>query len=321
MSPLPDYVEYGGRATAPPPFLSREGTFRGHLLVADSKKIADLVDRVYNVPADGKVVYQPMFGGWVLMQAGAFRKVSSQAKGFQIWGYVNEAQISVWIPVAAGRLEDGQFIAERVGMAVPYILVNNPMSYAGGREIYGYPKTLGIFDPPCAVGDPQKVEAFGGDFSANSEANWRPLFELSRTGAAQQPGGAEPPWQQIEEVLEQMPGAWAQIAGGLPDVGVLESILKALVGEETLQVFLKQFRDVADPGQDPPQACCRHVVEAPIRFLKTAVRPSFEEWNVVVHHLDSHPIEGELGLCTQTTRLGFDGTMDFIAEPGTIVAP
>jgi len=321
MSQLRDYVEYGGRGTAPPPFLSTEGVFRGYLLAAEEEQIVKLVERVYNVPAGGKVVYRPMFGKWVLLQTGAFGKISSQAKGFENWGYICEAQISVWIPVAAGRMERGKFIRERVGMAVPYIVVSNPMSYAGGREIYGYPKTLGIFNPRSAVGDPLKVEAFGGDFSANSLADWRLLFELSRTGAAPQPGGAGTPWQQIEEVLEQMPRAWEKIAAGVPEVGVLESILKALVGEETLQVFLKQFRDVAGPGQGSPQACYRHVVEAPIRFLSAEVRPSFEEWKIVIHHLDSHPIDVELGLRDQTTFLGFDVKMDFIAEAGKIVAP
>jgi hypothetical protein len=321
MSELPDYVEYGGRATAPPPFRHTEGTFRSYLLEADPKKIADLVERVYNVPAEGKVVYQPLFGEKVLMQTGAYRKAMSEAQGFDNWGYAMEAQISVWIPLAAGREEDGRFIAERVGMAVPYILVNNPMSYLGGREIYGYPKTLGIFHPPSAVGDPQQVEAFGGQFSPTNEATWCPLFGLSRTGAASQAAGTELPWRQIEEVLEAMPGAWAEIAAGLPNVSVLESIVKVLLGEATLQVFLKQFRDVADPGQNPPKACYRHVVEAPIRSLNTEMRPSFEEWRVVIHHLDSHPIDDELGLYTQTTRLGFEGKMDFVAEAGKIVAP
>jgi len=159
-----------------------------------------------------------------------------------------------------GRTAIGQFVAERVAMAVPYILVNNPMSYAGGREIYGYPKTLGIFDPTSAIGDPQTVEAFGGDFSATSEARWRPLFELSRTGAGQQTGGTEPRWQQIEEVLEQMPGAWGDIAGGLSEVSVLESILKALVGEQSPQVFLKQFRDVRTRARTRPRTRPRYLM-------------------------------------------------------------
>ncbi|HEX3512366.1 MAG TPA: hypothetical protein VHT27_14850 [Solirubrobacteraceae bacterium] len=309
-----DYVEFGGRATAPPPFLSTEGTFRGLLLRGDATKIAELVERVYNVPAEGKVVYRPMFGEWLLMQSGAFKKVSSQAPGFADWGSVDEAQTSVWIPVAAGRIEDKKFIAERVAMCVPYILVNNPMSYAGGREIYGYPKTLGIFEPASALGSPQVVQAFGGDFKATNEAGWRTLLELKLTGRdTPQPGA----WRDLGDVLETLPRVWHELADGLPEVSVLKSILEALSGHQTLQVFLKQFRDAAVAGK----ACYQGVVESPIRFLKTQMRPSLAEWKVVVNHLDSHPIDTELGLTTQTTRLSFEGQMDFVAEPGKIVAP
>ena len=199
-----------------------------------SRSIADLVERVYNVPAAGKVVYRPLFGKWLLLQSGAFKKVSSQAPGFQNWGSVDEAQISVWIPVEAGRVEDGEFIGERIGMAVPYILVNNPMSYAGGREIYGFPKTLGIFDPPTSVGDPLTVQAFGGQFSAQSEAGWHRLFELRRTGTPPAGGAtATQTWCSLAEVEEALPPAWAGLADDLPEVSLLKSILAALTGHET----------------------------------------------------------------------------------------
>jgi uncharacterized protein with NAD-binding domain and iron-sulfur cluster len=318
MTPLPDYIEYGGRATAPPPFLSTEGNFRSFLVHGDEQKIADLVERVYNVPAEGKVVYKPMFGKHLLLQAGAFKKVSSQAPGFENWGYVDEAQISVWIPVEAGRMENGDFIGERIGMCVPYILVNNPMSYAGGREIYGYPKTLGIFDPPTSVGDPLTVQAFGGQFSPQSEAGWHRLFELRRTGTPPAPGPAvSDAWVSSEEAGETVPLFGAELIDLFPEWSLLESIWRALTGKESIQVFLKQFRDAELAGK----ACYRTIVEGPIEYLNTKTRPSLDEWELVVDHLDSHPIDEELGLTTQTTRISFEGTMDFIAKAGTVVAP
>ena len=39
---LPPYVEYGGRATTPPPFLSEGGRMRGFLLEGDEERIAEL---------------------------------------------------------------------------------------------------------------------------------------------------------------------------------------------------------------------------------------------------------------------------------------
>jgi hypothetical protein len=323
MTQLPSYIEYGGRATAPPPFLSLEGAFRGYLLEGDAGLIAKLCDRMLNGPAGGITEYRPLFGKWVLMQTGAFGKVSSQAPGFQSWGTVNEAQISLWIPVAGGRNEGGVFIPERIGMAVPYILVNNPMSYAGGREVYGYPKTLGRFSPASAVGDPQAVEAFGGDFAPNNAADWHVLFELARTGHAAQTAqanasanGVAGAWYGLEEARRRLQDAHADMESLLPPLGVIEDIINAITGKATRQIFLKQFRDAQVAGE----ACYQAVVEAPIEPFNTKVRPSLEEWQITVNHLDSHPVEEELGIGTQKTRLSFDVQMDFVAAAGHVVA-
>jgi PII-like signaling protein len=319
MTQLPDYVEYGGRVTAPPPFLFTGGTFRGYLLEGNAQKIADLVERVYNVPAQGKVVYRPLFGKWLLMQTGAFTKCSSQVKGFEDWGYIEEASISLWVPVAAGRIENGEFVALRICMAVPYVLVDNPMSYVGGREIYGYQKSLGKFEPRSAVGDPQRVEAFGGDFVPNTAADWHPLFELRRTGGAAQPAGGSAhgrPTFALADALEALRPVWQELDPNLPELRVLEDILEALTGKQTRQVFLKQFRDVQIAGA----ACYRAVVESAIELISSKVRPSLDEWEIVVHHLDSHPVDVELGVTTQSTRLSFEVEMDFVAAGGEVVA-
>jgi hypothetical protein len=338
---LPSYIEYGGRATAPPPFLSLEGVFRGYLLEGDAGLIAKMCERMLNGPAGGITEYRPLFGKWVLMQTGAFGKVSSQAPGFENWGTVNEAQISLWIPLAGGRTEGGVFVPDRIGMAVPYILVNNPMSYAGGREVYGYPKTLGRFAPASAVGDPQTVEAFGGDFAPTNEADWHVLFELARSGhaaqaaeppqAAQAPQAAEAPqaaqasvssngsadaWYELEEAQRRLRVAHAEMESLLPPLGVIEDIINAITGKATRQIFLKQFRDVQFAGE----ACYQAVVEAPIEPKNAKVRPSLDEWQITVHHLDSHPVTEELGIQTQTTRLSFDVQMDFVAAAGHVVA-
>jgi uncharacterized protein with NAD-binding domain and iron-sulfur cluster len=312
---LPKYVEYGGRATAPPPFLSTGGRFRGMLLKGDESLIADLIERMLNVPAAGKAVYRPLFGEHVLLQTGAFAKVSSQAPDFDNWGYVEEAQISLWIPVTAGHLHGSVFVAERLCLAVPFILVNNPMSYAGGREDYGYPKSLGIFSPTSGMGDPMTVEAFGGKFAPGNRADWHKLFELSRASTAK----ANAPSRSFElhELRQRLGKIRKQHRLVLPDLSLLEDFLAALTGKQTRQVFLKQFRDV----EATTNAVYQAVVEAPIHFLSTSVKPSLEEWQVEIAELDSHPIGRELGVFSQPTRFTFEVAMDMIAEPGRVIAP
>jgi hypothetical protein len=316
MSPMPEYIEYGGRATAPPPFLSTEGRFRGYLLEGDANLIANFCDRVLNGPAGGTSQYKPLLDKYVLLQTGAFGKVSSQAKGFDNWGFVEEAQISLWVPVQGWTVKDGQLTDPRVCMACPYILVNNPMSYAGGREDYGYPKSLGRFDPEGGLGDPLTVEAFGGNFDPANRADWHALFKLSRTssGPATAQGGAGAGAGEEAATLLQ----WAERGGlELPDIGELEAIIAALSGKKSMQVFLKQFRDVSASDE----ACYQAIVEAPIEYISSTTLPSLEEWSVEIHELDSHPIGRELGVYTQPTRATFDVRMDMVAAAGRVVAP
>ena len=97
---------------------------------------------------------------------------------------MRETQASFWIPVLAGRYFGGIFIAERLLMAVPYVFVDNPMSYLGGRETYGYAKVMGRFDPALGLADHVTLEAFGGDFGRMEGADWRKFLELSSGGAA-----------------------------------------------------------------------------------------------------------------------------------------
>ena len=149
---LPPYVEYGGRATTPPPFLSEGGRMRGFLLEGDEERIAELVNRMFNAPAGGAADYRSL-GSNVLLLLGGFERVSCLTPPFDRWGSVAEIMASFWIPVMAGKDLGPAFRAERLVLAVPYIFVDNPMSYLGGRETYGYAKTMARFDPDDAVGE------------------------------------------------------------------------------------------------------------------------------------------------------------------------
>ena len=174
---LPPYVEYGGRATAPGPFLSLRGRLRGYLLEGDSERIAALIERMLNVPAGPGVEYRAM-GSKVLLQMGGFEHVSSMAPPFDRWGDVREIVAAFWVPVLAGRDLGDVFLAERFGLALPYIFVDNPMSYLGGRETYGYAKTMARFEPADGVGERQRMEAFGGNFGREEGAEWRTFLEI-----------------------------------------------------------------------------------------------------------------------------------------------
>jgi Acetoacetate decarboxylase (ADC) len=311
MTPSPVYVEYGSRSTAPPPFSFEEGRFRGYLLKGDARRVQALCDLVLNGPASGKVTYAPMLGGYVLLQAGHFGRIRSQDPAYKDWGYAEESQLSIFIPVLAKG--GGE---ERVCMFCPYMVVDNPVSMAGGREIYGYPKSLGRFSPEDALGDPLRVEAFGGDFDPNHRAEWRQLFTVRRADSSA--AAAEQSWLSLEDTVPRV-GSLERLEelAGL-DLGAIEAIIKALFGKSSLQVFLKQFRDEGGG----PGACFQKVVEAKLEYVSTSISPSLEEWEVVIEHLDSEPIAAELGISSPCrTRATFDARMEVNAPGGHAVAP
>jgi hypothetical protein len=318
MSPSPQYVEYGARTTAPPPFSFKEGRFRGYLIDGDATLIAKLCERVLNVPAAGAASYKPMLGKFVLLQAGHFGRIASLDPSFVNWGYAEESQLSLFIPVLA----TGGGAGDRVCMFCPYMLVDNPVSLSGGREIYGYPKSLGRFDPAGGLGDPLAVEAFGGDFGTANRAGWRPLFRLARSPSAAAAQGAagqsEQTWYELGQTLPRL-GSLKRLENlALLDLGALEAIIRALVGKQSMGVFLKQFRD-AGGG---PGACYRKIVEAPLEYVSSSISPSFDQWEVVIDHLDTDPIARELGISSpQYTRATFDARMEVIAPGGGVVAP
>ncbi len=317
----PAYVEFGGRATTPPPFPSTGGRFQGFVLKGDARRIELLIRRTLSDPANGTVEYRPLFGEHVLMLTGAFARVSSEAPGFRDWGHVDEAQISLWVPVLAGRTVGTRFHPERMCMSVPFIVVNNAMSYAGGREVYGYPKTLGRFTPAAGKGDPVAVEVFGGDFKPANNAGWHTLFEIEKVkGAAARKAHKGSPKlapQDAGKVARWIEQHGAAMWGAKPDIGLLADIIDGLLDKRARQVFLKQFRDAALPGR----ACYQAVIEAPIQVTSASWLASFHEWDVTVHPLDSHPVAKELGVESQRTRFTFELDMDMVAEPGAVVAP
>jgi hypothetical protein len=241
------------------------------------------------------------------------------ASPFDRWGAVTEIMASLWVPVVAGRDLGDVFVAERFGVTAPYVLVDNPMSYAGGRETYGYAKTMGRFEPAEGTGDRQSVAAFGGNFGRDEGAGWRTLLEMSTSGDPSEEDGSRFPLEGPAALLAELaPGFVERNAEGevlLPGLKLSEALLDDLLEGKVRQVFLKQFRHASDGTR----ACYSSVVEAPIEFKRVVMRRARRSWEVRITPLDSHPIDQELGLRSQRPSLVLDGELDMICGNGTEV--
>ncbi len=314
---LPPYVEYGGRATTPPPFLSTGGKMRGFVLEGDGERIADLVKRMFDVPAGGATEYRSL-GSNVLLLLGGFEHVSCLTPPFDRWGSVAEIMASFWIPVMAGRDLGPTFLAERLVLAVPYIFVDNPMSYLGGRETYGYAKTMAQFHPDDAVGERVTMETFGGNFGRNEGAAWRPFLEVEEVGAhnGSQERPLEGPAGLVRRLVGDLPPVNAEGEIVLADIRLTAELVEGMLDGRVYQLFLKQFRD----AEDGTRACYQSVVEAPCQVLRVSNKLVGRDADVTIHQLDSHPIGQELGVTSQRAQIVFDAELDMIVEHGVEVA-
>jgi hypothetical protein len=135
---LPDYVERGGRQVWRPPYTARKATLLGLVLGADRAAIDALLHRDLVEPADGAVDYRCAHDSIAVVFAAIERLASGDPRD-ELRGYVSEFEVSVWClaaDVSAGS---------RLVWYLPYVFVDSGQASASGREVYGYPKQMGIF--------------------------------------------------------------------------------------------------------------------------------------------------------------------------------
>ncbi|HEY2636479.1 MAG TPA: acetoacetate decarboxylase family protein [Solirubrobacteraceae bacterium] len=315
---LVPYVEFGPRVASPGPFESLGGTFETLVLEADAGKLDALVELVLNQPVGDAIEYRAL-GRHVLLMVGGFESVRSLAPGFSDWGTVREVQASFWVPVLAGHRRAGVFLGERLALFVPFIWVDNPMSYFGGREEYGYPKGAGRFTPATGHGEHVVLRSYGGRFTHASRAAWHPLLELRDAGPAD---GAR-------DFVEGAAGLVAAVTKGLIDeartgqgmqlagLTVGAQVVDAILHGHAWQVALKQFRDT----EDGTRACYQAVVEARYEITRVKVRRSARRRELVVHDMDSAPLAAELGLRTQVATVALEQELDFVLDVGEVIGP
>ncbi len=316
----PAYQNFGPRDVVPPPFYSRGGSFLVLILPAEQTQLQTLVDTMLNEPAKGQVSYT-VPGKWVAMQVGTYVALGSRASGYASAGMASETSVAFWVPLLGKQGAATDYVA----LNAPFVYVDQPMSLSSGREVFGYPKSLGRFTPELWNGSGIEMYAFGGMYFQNSHATWSPLIKL--LPATTTAGVAGPVQAALEE---ETPTQVAEVifrgANAIPDTvaglgGELWETVKRFVAmlEGTMrQAFLKQFRDVAGSTG----ACYQKVIEANGTVISPRVSLSDTTWRVQLSQQSNHPIAAELGLAPVIeTKLGFTISMDIELLPGTVVAP
>jgi len=302
--PLPEYVDYGALMTPPAPFRSLGTTLYGFWAQADLARLRALCDKVFAAPSRGAVRARPL-SRHLMITWGSIDRVVSQTPPYDTRGGVAEPQVAIWVPVA---LRDPADALERFAMFIPYIWLDNAMSLATGRELFGYPKSWGWLEFP-ADGQPPvwKVDAFGLDYSPDALAGRHPLLEIARNGSVEEAAVAD---------LTSLEALARDVAGRLlADVELTAELTDDVLHERMRGVFLKQVRDV----RDGLAAALQQVVEADYEIVRLKAAPMLAAHELTVHPLESHPVRDELGLESQTLGLAYRVEMDFNVGAGRVL--
>ncbi|MCF2151402.1 acetoacetate decarboxylase family protein [Desmonostoc muscorum LEGE 12446] len=317
----PLYIERGGEQV---PYYGRSRhenvQVHGFWLKADIEALQQMCDRYLNISGDGELEYRPVTSAVLLAfsDMGAVYPLDVERP----LGWIPEIDIAFWVPVVAVKRIAGVAIPQRLVWFMPYLWVDSSYAMAGGREVFGFHKSIGQFQLPKITEPIQQltVDTIGlKQFAPDTRAEWHRLVEVRRVDS-----GTDNPhqhdWHTIEDAsqyLEQLMirsivGKAGSFWEGLVKVLNLASLKTVPI------VFLKQFRDI----QDPRRACYQAIAEASAKIMNFQSGGQIEgNYELVLHHLDSHPIAQELGLKNgrQTIEAAYWMQYDFIMETGQVV--
>ena len=282
----PDYVEWGALATVPGPLKCLRVRERGFVVEADEEKLRALCSRLF-----AAVPVEP-FGAHLILAWAEATRIVSLPPPWDRMGSSPESTLSIWMPV----VRKGGLLA----LVMAGIFLENPISLASGREMYGFPKAWGW---PVMADDACSLDVYGLDFGKGAAPARRPLLSVERGEA--HGGTSGDTWSHLRE-----------LAGDLGDaIGAGRTLLDTIGTHSFTQLLLKQIRDVTDGTK----AALQQIVELPYTFANVSGGLDLHHWALTVSPLSSHPLEQELGLATQTTSVAFHAELDFTIGPGLVI--
>jgi hypothetical protein len=306
------YVEHGGLATFPGPISLVDTKMWAFLLDADAARLEAFCRKMFDEPSGGAVQVRPlapvMLMSVVDIGHGQFIDVPEM-------GWSSERELTFWIPAVRISEEDGRTVATRFDFVMPYLVLDNPVAIATGRENFGYMKQAGWIGLPGDAGQPADtltVDLFATrTFGADSEEQRTRLLTLTPVGPQ-----ASPAMAAIRSFADAVRALHGHLAPAIdPGLGFTLDSLGDLLAEHVPQLFLKQFRDIAD-GRN---ACYQAITEATGQITRFDALPHLVEFDMALDPLDSSPIASEFGLAAQQRVLGVQITYDMIIQPGRVL--
>ncbi|RJF86470.1 hypothetical protein D3874_05045 [Oleomonas cavernae] len=282
----------------------------GFLFEADRRALQRTCDRCLNDPSTGRLRFR-VVAPYVLLTALYVDRMSSADPIDKSKGFVRETDIGFWIPVVGGLADaPGRW---KVYWLPTYMFVDSGSALSGGREVFGYPKTMGVVHR--GSGGPQPMD-FTVDtehftkFAPDAEGRVQRLFAVSSNRAT-----SEEPAIETTTTAEVAAAMWQIFDAFLPD----DIFVLPLSGDAFLpyigmpMIFLKQFRD----HESANRACYQAVTAVTVSTDSVgSVRLPRTKTRLVVAGSASHPISADLGIpdgreATLAMQMSLDFTVGF----------
>jgi hypothetical protein len=303
------YVKRGGEQVFRQPFLARGVRFYGFTLSADAGQLQKAVcDPSLNAPTRGQEDFRPAGPCSVLVFCD-LQSLSCTTPPDSNKGWFREQEGAFWLLLNDHR-------RDRLVWFHPYIFVDNSYALSMGRELYGFPKGLGWFQIP--EGDAQ-AGPFTLDtvvlkaFSPETQGTRERLFEVRLVAerAAEQRD-----WSHPRDMMRDLVQLLKSEGNLFDDFRLAGNLVDDLIHGRVPMVFLKQFRDVANPDI----ACYQSIVEVSCRITRFGGGGLLHhEYEVDIGDFASHPVRRDLGLADGPLRpiLNFWCEFDFEIGYGT----
>jgi hypothetical protein len=230
------FVNFGPVLTSPPPVLCRDVVLWAFLLEADQTALTGLCQRVFK--KNDTIEVRAIEKSVVLL--------------FGDLGWVGNPNVNVGVTEKQVLIHI--FVHYKVGSAsgyayfTPYIWVDNPLSMAGGREVWGYPKGLGKL---CV---PRQASSTGLKLALQT---WR--------GGLDKGGVWQPDQNQIvveqQGVLQPSPVHVLNLWMNQLTCDASKKLLKDQLIGRTTEIFLRQFLDVGS-SINSPTTCFQQILTA-----------------------------------------------------------
>ncbi len=314
IAQLPKFAEHAGVANYPGPITLNQTKMWAFLLKADRAKMTAWCQAMFDVPSGGAVQVLPLSSSMLMsvVDIGTGRFVDAPQMGWS-----SERELTFWIPAVRVEQRGGRTVAIALALTMPYLVLNNPVAIASGREIFGYFKQSGQIALP---GDPGHDQSLTTDlfatrvFGANSQEQYERLLTLTPTGA--QPST-------LTKVADSFAGGAKQLLALLAaddrdwhaSLGLTGDILDDLLAEQVPQLFLKQFRDIADGTR----ACYQAITQTNGQITRFDSFPQLTEYAMTLADLASSPVASEFGIAPRQTVLGVSLEYDMTILPGQVL--